>query len=151
SLGMNAVSPRELDRTLYHAACALTANGSAALVEASTRLFAAAGIGATDARRVLGPLLRSVASNVATLAPADALTGPVVRGDMETVRAHRKAIARAVPDLSSLFAAMVKAQEALVARRDSRGGASRAGASEATAPLGRKALRDPPKMRRKRS
>lgn len=150
ALGMKIVAPADLDRALYHAACALTANGSAALVEASTRLFAAAGIGATDARRVLGPLLRSVASNVAALAPADALTGPVVRGDMETVRAHRKAIARAVPDLSSLFAAMVKAQEAVVARRTSRGGATRAGASGPAARPDRKALRDPPKMRRKR-
>ena len=117
-LEMSAICPASLDRSAYHAACALTANGSAALAEASARLLEASGIAPRDAQRVLGPLLTSVGHNVTRLSAAEALSGPVARGDIATVRAHEAAVKRALPELLPLYEAMVVAQRAFVARRN---------------------------------
>jgi predicted short-subunit dehydrogenase-like oxidoreductase (DUF2520 family) len=38
--------------------------------------------------RVLAPLVRTTTANLLTLGPERALTGPVARGDVSTVRAH---------------------------------------------------------------
>lgn len=116
ALGMKAICPASLDRAAYHAACALTANGSAALAEASARLLTASGIAPLDAQRVLGPLLASVGNNVSLLSATEALSGPVARGDIGTVRAHEAAVKRALPELLPLYKAMVSAQRAFVAR-----------------------------------
>lgn len=77
----------------YHAAAALAANGAAALAFHSIRILGRLGISRDDAREGVAALLASVAANVRTLGVPAALTGPIVRGDADTVRAHRSAIA----------------------------------------------------------
>lgn len=83
----------------YHAAAAMMANGAAALAHASTDLLVALGTDRREAERGLAAMLASVAKNVATVGVPQALTGPVRRGDLETVRAHRAAIAAVAPEL----------------------------------------------------
>lgn len=77
----------------YHAAAALVANGAAALAAAGARVLIGLGVDRRDAERALGALLRSVADNVERVGVPDALTGPIMRGDAGTVRAHRSALA----------------------------------------------------------
>jgi len=114
ALGMVAVCPALLDRATYHAACSLTANGGAALAAASARLLVAAGIEHRFAARLLGPLLVSVGRNIERLGAAQALSGPVRRGDLATVRNHQAAVDSQLPDLSNLFRTIVDAQRSLV-------------------------------------
>lgn len=149
ALGMRAVCPVSLDRAVYHAACALAANGSAALAEASSRLLSAAGIASRDAEHVLGPLLTSVGCNVSALSAAEALSGPVVRGDIATLRAHEAALQRVSSELLPLYRAMVDAQRSLLARRDTaRGPTPESPALSRVEPSG-KALRNPKNMRKR--
>jgi predicted short-subunit dehydrogenase-like oxidoreductase (DUF2520 family) len=101
---------QRLDRVRYHAAAGLVANGAAALSAAGMRLLVSAGVPAKTAPHVLGPLLRSVAQNVSKLGLPDALTGPVRRGDTETIRRHLAALRSAAPDLLPLYRAIVRAQ-----------------------------------------
>jgi predicted short-subunit dehydrogenase-like oxidoreductase (DUF2520 family) len=54
-----------------------------------------------------------------------ALTGPIVRGDDETVARQRAAIAARTPDLVPLFDALVAATRDLAARADVAGSAAR--------------------------
>jgi predicted short-subunit dehydrogenase-like oxidoreductase (DUF2520 family) len=153
ALGMNAIRPRSLDHAAYHAACALVANGSAALAHASARLLEAAGIAPRDAQRALGPLLVSVGHNVTTLSASEALSGPVARGDIATVRAHEAAIARHLPELLPLYQAMVGAQQAVVARRTARrepGVAMPEGPPRRPERPSKKPLRGPKNMRKRR-
>lgn len=77
----------------YHAAAALVANGSAALADTAVGLLVRLGLRRGDALRAVGGLLRTVAENVERIGVPAALTGPIVRGDAATVRAHRKALA----------------------------------------------------------
>jgi predicted short-subunit dehydrogenase-like oxidoreductase (DUF2520 family) len=115
-LGMVAREWPAVDRTFYHAAAGLVANGAAALADAGARLLELAGCPERDAARVLGPLLRSVAENVERLGLPDALTGPVRRGDAATVLRHIASIERAAPEVLPLYRASVAAQLPMAAK-----------------------------------
>jgi predicted short-subunit dehydrogenase-like oxidoreductase (DUF2520 family) len=54
--------------------------------------------------------------NWARLGAEQALTGPIVRGDEETVARQRAAVEERAPDLLGLWDAMVGATRELVAR-----------------------------------
>lgn len=82
----------EDDRALYHAALAHGANHLGTLVLQAMDLLRQAG--APDASAVLRPLLTAALDNVLAYGDA-ALTGPVVRGDLSTIRAHLDAFAQA--------------------------------------------------------
>ena len=85
----------EADRVLYHAALAHGANHLVTLVSQSMDLLRTAG--ADDPAAVLRPLLGAALDNVLAYGDA-ALTGPVVRGDVTTIRAHVDALAAADVD-----------------------------------------------------
>lgn len=75
-------------RTAYHAAAVVASNHLVALLGSVERVAAEAGV-PLDA---FLDLVRGTVDNVAVLGPAGALTGPVARGDWETVARHRDAI-----------------------------------------------------------
>ena len=110
SLGMRPRSWKQVDRALYHAAGGLVANGAAALAEAGARLLRAAGVPERDIPAVLGPLLRSVADNVAALGTRAALTGPIRRGDAAAVATHLEHIASSAPELSPVYLVLAALQ-----------------------------------------
>ncbi len=81
------------DRTLYHAACALAANGLTALratVDAALRR--ADVLRADDADALVHALMGAALQACRDRTAAGALSGPVVRGDHATVAAHRAAL-----------------------------------------------------------
>jgi predicted short-subunit dehydrogenase-like oxidoreductase (DUF2520 family) len=83
-------------RPLYHAALAHGANHLATLVRDAVDALEHAGV--VPAERLLCPLLEAALDN--TLRHGDlALTGPVTRGDIDTVRLHLQALAESVPEL----------------------------------------------------
>ncbi len=75
----------EADRTLYHAALAHGANHLVTLVAQAMDLLRVAG--SDDPAATLRPLLTASLDNALAYGEA-ALTGPIVRGDVDTVRAH---------------------------------------------------------------
>ncbi|MGH3457833.1 Rossmann-like and DUF2520 domain-containing protein [Aeromicrobium sp.] len=95
----------EADRTLYHSALAHGANHLVTLVAQSMDLLRQAG--STDPAAVLRPLLGAALDNVLDFGDA-ALTGPVVRGDVTTIRAHADALA-ADSDISDTYLALARA------------------------------------------
>jgi predicted short-subunit dehydrogenase-like oxidoreductase (DUF2520 family) len=68
-------------------------------------VLTSAGVSEEAARGALGTLLTAAAENVRAAGPSAALTGPVARGDVETVRAHLEALADA-PEVLELYRAM---------------------------------------------
>jgi predicted short-subunit dehydrogenase-like oxidoreductase (DUF2520 family) len=102
-------------RAAYHASASVASNFVVTLEWMAERIAASAGIGATDARRMLAPLVRRTVDNWASLGPQAALTGPVARGDEVTIARQRKAIADAAPDLLPLFDALVEQTRAVAA------------------------------------
>lgn len=93
-------------RTAYHAALAHGANHLVTLVAQALELLSAAG--GDQPADTLRPLLTAALDNA--LAQGDAaLTGPIVRGDVETVRGHLEEIAKTAPHTLPSYVAMARA------------------------------------------
>jgi predicted short-subunit dehydrogenase-like oxidoreductase (DUF2520 family) len=84
-------------RALYHAASVMASNYVVGLAGAAVILMEAAGIEPPAALEALAPLMRAGVENAVRLGPAGALTGPVERGDVDTIAAHLRAL-EAVPE-----------------------------------------------------
>jgi len=92
ALGGRALLLAEEDKPVYHAACSLASNAFVALQSEAAGLLAGTGISEVWAAAVLFPLVQGTLQNVKNLGWDRALTGPVVRGDVETVRRHIEAL-----------------------------------------------------------
>jgi predicted short-subunit dehydrogenase-like oxidoreductase (DUF2520 family) len=110
-LGMRATTIAEEDRAAYHAAASIASNFLVTLEGAAERLAATAGVD----RALLAPLVRAAVRDWERLGAADALTGPITRGDEKTVARQRAAVAERTPDLLPLFDELVAATRTLAA------------------------------------
>jgi predicted short-subunit dehydrogenase-like oxidoreductase (DUF2520 family) len=98
-LGLKPFDLADADRPLYHAGAAIASNYLVTLHDAASDLFRAAGA-PPDA---LVPLMRRTIDNDFEL------TGPISRGDWETVDRHRRAIHDAKPELERLYDVLAEA------------------------------------------
>ena len=97
--------PEEM-RTLYHAGLAHGANHLVTLVTEAMEVLSAAGV--ADPAGTLRPLLTAALDNALEQGDA-ALTGPIVRGDLGTVRAHLEDIAASAPQTLASYVALARA------------------------------------------
>jgi Uncharacterized conserved protein len=99
-MGADPVRIAEEVRPLYHAALAHGANHLVTLVRDCVDTLENAGV--HPAERLVAPLLSAALDNA--LRHGDrALTGPVARGDVETVRTHLRVLAEADKDLADTY------------------------------------------------
>lgn len=99
-------------KTAYHAAAVFASNYAVALLAVAERLMEQAGVHAEEARPALTGLAAGAVENVGARGPAAALTGPIIRGDVETVALH---LARLSADERALYSLL--AREALLLAR----------------------------------
>ncbi len=103
SLGGSAVTiPDEL-RPLYHASAVLSCGYVATLLDAAVNLWTTMGFSAEDGIRAAVPLARATIEAIAAAGPADAVTGPAVRGDAATISAHLEVLSRHAENLLPLY------------------------------------------------
>lgn len=95
----------EENRPLYHAALASGANHLVTLVAESVELLRRAGL--EEPHRAISPLLGAALDNALQFGSA-ALTGPVARGDAETVASHLAELRRASPEAVAAYVAMAR-------------------------------------------
>lgn len=108
-LELDPIVCNEQDRPLYHAACALAANGATALFGVAQRaLEAAGGLDSATASRVTSALMQAAVAGAQRLGAAQALSGPVRRGDDGAVRAHMEALLRGAPDAAGAYRELSK-------------------------------------------
>jgi predicted short-subunit dehydrogenase-like oxidoreductase (DUF2520 family) len=94
-------------KPLYHLAAAVASNLLVALESEAAGLMAAAtGRRHDDAASLLAPLVATTAANVGAHGAAAALTGPVARGDVGTVRAHLELLERRAPAFAATYRAL---------------------------------------------
>ena len=92
-------------RPLYHAALAHASNHLVTLVASSAELLEIAGI--EEPRRLLRPLVSATLDNVLRLGD-QALTGPAMRGDADTVARHIDEIGNVSPQSADLYVALAR-------------------------------------------
>jgi predicted short-subunit dehydrogenase-like oxidoreductase (DUF2520 family) len=104
ALGMEPFEVPEHQRATYHAAAAMASNLLVALEESAATLLDRAGAG-SEGRELLAPLVMRTAANWAERG-AGALTGPIARGDTETIARHIEALRDAAPELIPVYEAL---------------------------------------------
>ncbi len=114
ALRMTPVEVADTDRALYHAAASMASNYLVALESAAAGLAARTGV----PRELLAPLVRATVEHWAAQGPR-ALTGPIARGDHETVARQRAAVAERAPELLPLWDVMAE-RTAAIARAGGR-------------------------------
>lgn len=115
ALGGIAIEIAEHDRPLYHAALCHAANHLVTLFAGALRMLECAGV--EDAARVIAPLASAALEN--SIAQGfDALSGPVLRGDSNTIRNHLAALEDGCPETLPAYRAMALATLEELERRD---------------------------------
>jgi predicted short-subunit dehydrogenase-like oxidoreductase (DUF2520 family) len=103
SLGGRVLMVGDTDKVLYHASAAIACN-LLAMVEYGAQV-ACRRVGFSDQEwsEAFAPLVATTAVNVGRLGPTEALTGPLARGDIGTLRAHLVALEGIDPELADMY------------------------------------------------
>jgi len=102
TLGLHPFDLADAARPVYHAGAAIASNYLVTLHRAATRLFEAA----CAPPQALVPLMTRTIEN------GFELTGPIARGDWDTVGAHVRAIHAEAPELEPMYVALAEATKA---------------------------------------
>ena len=110
------------DKAVYHAAAVFASNYVVAVLGTAEDLFAAVGV--PEPLEAMAPLARASLDNALSAGPVRALTGPVARGDAETVSNNLRALGKN-PARAEAYAALARMALSLAER----GGLSKDGAA----------------------
>jgi len=110
-LGMRPFEVPDQHRAAYHAAATVASNHLTALLGQVERIASVAEIPLA----AFEPLVRATIDNCFAIGPAQALTGPVARGELETVMRHLDAVAA---DEKRAYRALAEAAARLAGRDD---------------------------------
>jgi predicted short-subunit dehydrogenase-like oxidoreductase (DUF2520 family) len=107
NLGAEIFAINKAAKPLYHALGSFSSPLIVAALVTAERVGQGAGLSASQTRRVMGPILRQTMKNYAERGAAAAFSGPIKRGDINTVLRHLKELKR-VPGASEVYRALVK-------------------------------------------
>jgi len=93
-LGGESFEIEKRDKALYHALGAFVSPLMIAQMSMVERIGRELGLKAQQTRKIIAPILRRTIRNYLERGPAAAFSGPIVRGDAETVRRNLKALKR---------------------------------------------------------
>jgi predicted short-subunit dehydrogenase-like oxidoreductase (DUF2520 family) len=117
SIGARPVTLPPGGKTAYHAAAMMAAGGLVGLLDAIAMVGALAGLDERTAVAVYAPLARQALANAERLGIDAALTGPLLRGDVGTLRGHLDALRDHAPDAIPLYVAVARREIAIARRR----------------------------------
>jgi predicted short-subunit dehydrogenase-like oxidoreductase (DUF2520 family) len=104
----HAYAIRKKDKAAYHAWATFISPLFTALLATAERVAHEAGVPAAEARRRMIPILQQTLDNYANLGAAAGFSGPIVRGDVDTVERHLRAL-RGVPLAEEVYRALATA------------------------------------------
>ena len=99
---------RKKDKAAYHAWGAFTSPLMTALLAAGEEVAKLAGVRRKEARVRAVPILLQTLANYASFGAPGAFSGPVIRGDVDTIRRHLRALRR-LPPARDAYAALIRA------------------------------------------
>ncbi|MFQ5674256.1 MAG: Rossmann-like and DUF2520 domain-containing protein [bacterium] len=115
-LSANYVTVTKEVKPLYHAACVFTSNYLVALMSVPAMLFEKLDFSEHDSARYLQPLLEGTIDNIKKMGIANALTGPIARGDVGTIERHLETLRENFPEFIPLYSSL--GMQALALARD---------------------------------
>jgi len=93
-------------KSIYHAVACVVSNYLVTLMEYGLNLFTTIGIDKDEGYKALLPLIEGTINNIYKLGTEEALTGPIARGDAQTIRSHIKSINNICPENLELYKEM---------------------------------------------
>lgn len=91
-------------KALYHASAVMASGHQVTLFSSAVEMLTMCGLNETEAKEVLFPLIESTVKNLAMQTPAQALTGPFARADVETLKLHLQALDKnSLPEISQIY------------------------------------------------
>jgi predicted short-subunit dehydrogenase-like oxidoreductase (DUF2520 family) len=117
AIGATAVRLAPGSKAAYHAAAMLSAGGVVALLDAIAELGRVAGLDEAGSLAIYGGLVEQTLGNARALGIARALTGPMVRGDLGTIRRHVAALERDAPGVLPLYRAIAEREVGIAESR----------------------------------
>ena len=106
-LGGCAVQIDARRKPMYHAFGAFTSPLIVATIAAAEQVARKAGLDQVSARAAIAPILRQTVANYFQRGPGGAFSGPLVRGDVETVRRHLEVL-QALPEARAAYVALAR-------------------------------------------
>ena len=116
NLGMRYLVLSAEAKPRYHLAASVASNFLVTLQSIVQEILQSLGIDRATAQDVMAPLVRGTFDNLVASTAEDALTGPIARGDLETVRQHGLALRRHLPHLVPVYAALAMETVTLAVR-----------------------------------
>jgi predicted short-subunit dehydrogenase-like oxidoreductase (DUF2520 family) len=93
-------------KPLYHAAACFASNYLVSLMNVVESIYRAIGLLEKDAKKVYLPLVYGSLKNIENSGSIPSLTGPIARGDFDTIKKHISAINKNLPQYSSLYSSL---------------------------------------------
>lgn len=90
-------------KVLYHAACCMISNYLVTLMESGYQVFEKAGVDKNIIKEAVVPLMESVFENIRSKESRNALTGPIKRGDKNTVSLHLQQLQKEAPENIEIY------------------------------------------------
>src|SRR5579862_5789399 len=108
SLGGRAYSIRKKDKAAYHAWGTFASPLLTALLATTEQVAESAGVHRKEAARRMMPILRQTLENYAQFGAAKGFSGPIIRGDLETIQRHLQVL-KDVPAAREVYTALARA------------------------------------------
>jgi predicted short-subunit dehydrogenase-like oxidoreductase (DUF2520 family) len=106
-LGAEVFPIRKSSKVLYHALGSFSSPLVVATLVTAERVGRAAGLSLPQTRQVMAGILQQTLNNYLERGPAAAFSGPIKRGDVETVRRHLSEL-KGVPEAQAVYRALVR-------------------------------------------
>jgi predicted short-subunit dehydrogenase-like oxidoreductase (DUF2520 family) len=107
-MGSHVYAIRKKDKAVYHAWGTFASPLFTVLLATAEQVAALAGVNRKAAKRRMIPILLQTLANYAAFDAAGAFSGPIVRGDVDTVQRHLRVL-RNVPAAREVYAALTRA------------------------------------------
>jgi predicted short-subunit dehydrogenase-like oxidoreductase (DUF2520 family) len=107
-LGGRAYPIRKSDKAAYHAWGTFASPLFTALLATTEKVATLAGVSRKEAKRRMLPILQQTLTNYANFGATGAFSGPIVRGDVDTVKRHLRVLSGA-PATRELYAELARA------------------------------------------
>lgn len=91
------------NKPAHHLACTFASNYFNALISVSVEILGTLGLSTEDALKMLSPLVQTTLNNINKSGLEDAISGPISRGDVETVKEHLKQLSEKFPHYQNLY------------------------------------------------
>ena len=106
------------NKALYHAGACVVSNYMVTVVDIGLRILEASGLDAKFTLDAVRPLMEATMQNILKLGTERALTGPVARGDEQTIANHIQAMQQRTPSLVNLYTVLGAATAELAERKN---------------------------------